>query len=191
MTCKRKESIMLKDISARYHPIQVSFHWLVVALLVAMFLLGKYMSGLPNDAGKLLPLGIHIALGVITLIVIVARLIARFRLPQPAPATTGHRFLDLTGKLVHYALYALVFLMVISGISLSLQSDLLPIVFGGSGAALPPDFYAFNARRLHGLVAPALALLVLLHAGAALYHQFLLKDRLMARMWFEKKRDTL
>lgn len=182
---------MLKDISVRYHPLQVSFHWLVVALLVAMFILGKYMSGLPNDTGKLLPLGIHIALGVITLIVILARLIARFRLPQPAPATTGHRFLDWVSKIVHYALYALVLLMVISGISLSVQTGLLPIVFGGSGAALPADFYAFNARRLHGLVAPALALLVLLHAGAALYHQFLLKDRLMARMWFEKKHDTV
>jgi cytochrome b561 len=49
------------------------------------------------------------------------------------------------------------------------------------------DFYAFNARRLHGLVAPALVLLVVLHVGAAFYHQFLLKDRLLARMWFEKK----
>lgn len=182
---------MLKGISDRYHPLQVSFHWLVVALLVAMFILGKYMSGLPNDTGKLLPLGIHITLGVITLLVIVARLIARFRLPRPSPASTGHRFLDWVSKLVHYALYALVFLMVISGISLSLQTGLFPIVFGGSGAALPADFYAFNARRLHGLVAPALAILVLLHTGAALYHEFLLKDRLLARMWFEKKRDTV
>ncbi|HEX5807787.1 MAG TPA: cytochrome b/b6 domain-containing protein [Anaerolineales bacterium] len=182
---------MRKDISARYHPLQVSFHWLVVALLVAMFILGKYMSGLPNDTGKLLPLGIHIALGVITLIVIVARLIARFHLPQPARATTGYRFLDGVSKFVHYALYALVFLMVVSGISLSLQTGLFPIVFGGSGAALPADFYDFNARTLHGLVAPALAFLVLLHVGAALYHQFLLKDRLMARMWFEKKHDPI
>lgn len=186
-----KSLIRSKNTHARYHPLQVSFHWLVVALLVAMFISGKYMSGLPNDTGKLLPLGIHIALGVITLIVIVARLIARTRLPQPAPATTGHRFLDWVSKIVHYALYALVFLMVISGISLSLQTGLLPIVFGGSGAALPADFYAFNARRLHELVASALALLVLLHAGAALYHQFLLKDRLMARMWFEKRHDTV
>jgi cytochrome b561 len=184
---ERKEFSMLKDLPTRYHPLQVSFHWLVVALLLAMFLLGKYMSGLPNDTEKLLPLGIHITLGLITLIILVARFIARFRLPQPAPANTEHTFLDWVSKIVHYALYALVLLMTISGISLSLQSGLLPIVFGGSSAALPVDFYAFNARRLHGLVAPALALLVMLHVGAALYHQFLLKDKLLSRMWFEKK----
>lgn len=178
---------MSKDLPIRYHPLQVSFHWLVVVLLLAMFLLGKYMSGLPNDTGKLVPLGVHITLGLITVIVLIARFIARFRLPQPASANTEHTFLDWVSRTVHYALYALVLLMTISGISLSLQSGLFPIVFGGSGAALPGDFYAFNARKLHGLVAPALALLVVLHVGAALYHQFLLKDKLLARMWFEKR----
>ena len=178
---------MSKNTPARYHPLQVSFHWLVVVLLFAMFLLGKYMSGLPNDAGKIVPLGFHITLGVVTLVVLVARFIARFRLPRPAHATTGNAFLDWVGKAVHYALYALVFLMTVSGMSLSLQAGLFPIVFGRSGAALPADFYAFNARILHGFVAPTLLLLVVLHVGAALYHQFLLKDNLLARMWFEKK----
>lgn len=177
---------MSNNPSARYHPLQVSFHWLVVVLLFAMFLLGKYMSGLPNDTAKLVPLGIHITLGIVTLVVIVARFIARFRLPRPASATTGNALLDWVGKLTHYALYALVFLMVISGMSLSLRAGLLPIIFGGSGAALPADFYAFNARILHGFVAPALALLVVLHVGAALYHQFKLKDNLLARMWYGK-----
>ena len=178
---------MSKYSPARYHPLQVSFHWLVVVLLLAMFLLGKYMSGLPNDTAKLVLLGVHITLGVITMIVVIARFIARFRLPQPASSSTGHRFLDWISKAVHYGLYALVLLMAISGISLSLQSGLFPIVFGGTGAALPVDFSAFNARRLHGLVASALVFLVVLHVGGALYHQFLLKDKLLARMWFEKK----
>ncbi len=177
---------MSKNIPARYHPLQVSFHWLTVFLLFTMFLLGKYMSGLPNDAGKFVPLGIHITLGVVTLIIVVARFIARSRFPRPASATTGNVFLDQIGKVVHYALYVLVFLMVVSGMSLSLQAGLLPIIFGGSGASLPVDFYAFNARMLHGFIAPALALLVVLHVGAALYHQFMLKDNLLARMWYGK-----
>lgn len=181
-----KEFGMIKDSPTRYHRLQVSFHWLVLGLLFTMFLLGKYMSGLPNDTAKLVPLGIHITLGVITLIIIVARFIARFRLPRPAPATTGNTFLDWVGKVVHYALYALVLLMVISGISLSVRAGLLPIVFGGSGAALPADFFVYSARALHGLVARVLLVTVGLHVGAALYHQFLLKDHLLARMWYGK-----
>jgi len=178
---------MSKNKPARYHPLQVSFHWLIVILVFAAFIVGKTMSGLPNDAGKLTSLAIHMTLGTATLIVLIARFIARLRLPRPAHATTGSAFLDWVGKAVHYALYALVFLMAVSGMSLSMQAGLLPIVFGGSGAALPTDFYAFNARMLHGVVAPALLLLVVLHVGAALYHQFMLKDNLLARMWFEKK----
>lgn len=180
---------MLEEKPVRYHPLQVSFHWLVVILLFAMFVLGKYMSGLPNDAGKIVPLGIHIALGIVTVVVVVARLIARWRLPKITEASTGNALLDWVGKAVHYALYALVLLMAISGISLSVQADLLPIVFGGSGAALPVDFFAFNARKLHGLVAPALVVLVVLHVSAALYHQFKLKDNLLARMWYGKEKE--
>lgn len=178
---------MSKNTPARYHPMQVGLHWLIVVLVFTAFIIGKIMSDLPNDSGKIASLAIHMTLGTITLIVLVARFIARFRLPRPAPATTGSAFLDWLGKVIHYALYALVFLMTVSGMSLSMQAGLLPIVFGGSSAALPADFYAFNARMLHGFVAPALLLLVVLHVGAALYHQFLLKDNLLARMWFDKK----
>lgn len=177
---------MSKAPSARYHPLQVSFHWLVVVLLFAGFVLGKYMSGLPNDAAKIVPIGAHMILGFVTLFVIIARFIARLRLPKPASATTGNAFLDQVGKIVHYALYILVFLMAISGMVLSLQSGLTPIVFGGSGAPLPADFFAFTSRMLHGFIAPALLVLVVLHVGAALYHQFLLKDHLLARMRYGK-----
>lgn len=170
----------------RYHPLQVSFHWLVVALIFVAFIAGKFTSTLPNEVGKIAPLGIHMMLGVLTLIVMIARLVTRLRLPKPAEVTAGNAFFDQIGKVVHYALYALVFLMTISGMALSLQSGLIPIVFGGSGAALPADFFAFTSRMLHGFIAPALVLLIFLHVGAALYHQFMLKDNLLARMWYGK-----
>ena len=83
-------------------------------------------------------------------------------------------------------LYLLVLLMSFSGMSLSLQAGLPPIILGNSGIALPADFYAFSARLLHGFVAPALFLLILLHVGAAFYHQLVLKDHLLARMGYGK-----
>ena len=178
---------MTKNTPARYHPLQVTFHWLTVILLFSMFPLGTYMSRLPNDAGKIILLTVHTILGSMILIVIIARFINRFRLPRPAHATAGNAFLDWIGKVVHYLLYMLVFLMVVSGISLSLQAGLLPIIFGGSGVALSADFYVFVTRMLHGVIAPMLALLVVLHIGAALYHQFVLKDNLLSRMWYKKK----
>jgi cytochrome b561 len=183
---------MAKDTNARYHPLQVSLHWLIVLLIFATFLLGKYMSGLPNESGKILSLGVHMALGLITLLVMVVRVIARLRLPKPAEVTAGNAFFDWIGKAIHYTLYVLVLLMAVSGLSLSLQSGLVPIVFGGSSTPLPADFYAFRARMLHGFVAPALLILVLVHVGAVLYHQFVLKDHLLSRMGYGKrKREEL
>lgn len=171
----------------RYHPLQVTLHWLVVILVFALFIVGKSMSGQPNDAAKLTPLALHMGVGILTLIVIVFRFVMRMRLPKPEHVTAGNPLFDWIGKAVHYALYLAVFLMAVSGISLSLQAGLAPIVFGGSGASLPADLYDFTARVLHGFIAPALLLLVLLHVGAALYHQLALKDNLLARMWYGKE----
>jgi cytochrome b561 len=168
----------------RYQPLLVSLHWLTVLLVFAAFGLGKFMSGQPNEATKIPLLAAHMALGLVTLLVIIVRFVVRLRLPRPAQASTGNALLDKLGEVVHYALYLLVFLMSISGMSLSMQAGLTPIVFGGSGASLPADFYAFSARLLHGFVAPALFLLILLHVGAAFYHQLVLKDNLFARMGY-------
>lgn len=170
----------------KYHPLQVTLHWLVVALVFAAFGLGKTMSGLPNDSGKLTPLALHMGVGIFTLVVIITRFVARMKLPKPEHVSAGNAFFDWVGKLVHYALYLLVLLTAISGMSLSMQAGLVPIVFGNSGASLPADFFDFTARMLHGFIVPALLLLVLLHVGAAFYHQFMLKDNLLARMWYGK-----
>ena len=177
---------MTQNSPKRYHPLLVTLHWLVVILVIAMFVVGKSMSRLPNDAEKLAPLALHMGVGILTLVVIVFRFVMRMRLPKPAHASTGNALLDWVGKAVHYALYALVFLMAVSGMSLSIQTGLPSIVFGGSGASLPADFYDFAARVLHGFIAPTLFLLILLHVGAAFYHQLVLKDNLLARMWYGK-----
>ena len=58
---------------------------------------------------------------------------------------------------------------------------------GHSGTALPENFYDFIPRRVHGLLAKLLMALVLLHVAGALYHQFVQRDGLMARMGFGKR----
>jgi cytochrome b561 len=177
---------MSTNTNARYHSLQVSLHWLVVLLIFATFLLGKYMSGIPIESEKVPLLGIHMVLGFIALVAIIVRFITRLRLPLPTSVKTGNAFLDVVSKGVHEALFVIVFLMTLSGVSLSLQSGLLPAVFGASSAALTADFFEFRARVLHGFIAPALLVLVLVHVRAAFYHQFALKDNLLSRMWYDR-----
>jgi cytochrome b561 len=174
---------MSQSIPTRYHPLQIALHWLTVALILAEFVLGKITSSLPNtDMAKLTPMAIHMSLGIITLIVILVRISLRSKYPQPAYAATGNAFLDDFGKLVHFALNFLAAVLALSGITFAMQAGLVPIVFFGSGAPLPPDLFVFLMRGVHGVVAPTLLLLILIHFGAALYHQFILKDNLFARM---------
>ena len=177
---------MTQNSPKRYHPLQVMLHWLVVILVFGAFVIGKSMSGQPNNAEKLTPLALHMGVGILTLLVIVVRFVVKMKLPKPEHVSAGNAAFDWIGKAVHYALYLLVFLMAVSGMSLSIQARLVPIIFGGSSASLPVDFYDFAARMLHGFIAPALFLLILLHVGAAFYHQLALKDNLLARMWYEK-----
>lgn len=176
---------MSQSAPARYSSLQVAFHWLTALLIFAAFIFGKYASFLPNDSSEIATLRIHMALGIAILLVIVLRFVTRLRSPRPVYASTGSAFLDGLGKFVHYALYVFIFLMAVSGLALSFQAGLAQIVFGGVGS-LPADFFDFAARALHGFIAPALFLLILLHIGAAFYHQFALKDNLFARMRFGK-----
>ncbi|MBN8654983.1 MAG: cytochrome b [Anaerolineae bacterium] len=177
---------MTKTTPTRYSPLMVTLHWLTFLLILAEFILGETTSRIPNDTvAKLTPLAIHMLLGITILLVIITRFVVRMRTPQPAYVSTGSAFLDGLGKCVHYALYLFVFLMALSGLTLSAQAGLPQIVFGGVGS-LPSDFYIFPPRLVHEFIAPVLFLLFLLHVGAAFYHQWFLKDKLFSRMWFGK-----
>jgi cytochrome b561 len=85
--------------------------------------------------------------------------------------------------LVHVAFYIVVFGMVASGIGMIILSGAAPAVFGAPGAVLP-NFTDYPPRMPHGLGAFLLVALLVLHAGAALYRQFIRGDGLLRRMWY-------
>ena len=78
-------------------------------------------------------------------------------------------------------LYALVFVMCLSGIVMARGAGLPDIVFGGSGAPLP-EVFSGPARLVHGITSTTLIVLIIGHIGAAVYHQYVRKDGLLARM---------
>ena len=60
-------------------------------------------------------------------------------------------------------------------------SGAVPIIFGQGGTL--PDFWIYMPRVPHGIGARLLLILLILHAGAALYHHFISRDGLLKRMW--------
>ena len=125
----------------------------------------------------------HMTVGGLILLLMLIRLVVRLKTAHPAPATTGNAALDRLAPLTHWGLYALVLLMAGSGVAMSVLAGLPDIVFGGVGA-LPVDFNSLLPRFVHGIVAKLLMLAIGLHIAAALYHQFVRRDGLLARMGF-------
>jgi cytochrome b561 len=164
----------------RYTPLWVTLHWAIALLIFAAFYLGISTKGIPLVA-KTAYLRWHMPLGITVLLLMLVRLFVRWRTPRPEAATAGNAFLDKIGEWTHYLLYILAFLMPLTGLMLSASYNLAPVVFGGQGS-LPRDL----SPMLHGLIDPLLALLILLHILAALYHQFIRRDNLLARMWYGK-----
>jgi cytochrome b561 len=76
-----------------------------------------------------------------------------------------------------------ILLLLASGIAISIMSGLPDALFGGSAL---PELATLSPRAGHGTGARLLARLVLLHAGAALYHHLISKDRTLTRMSFRK-----
>ncbi|NCT12337.1 MAG: cytochrome b [Rhodobacterales bacterium] len=168
----------------RYHPALVILHWLLAVLIIVALIAGKLiLDATPNsDPAKLFSLRAHMSIGLAVLVLMVLRVVIRWRSAAPPPADAGHPALNLTARLAHPALYLLIFGMVFSGIAISAAAGLPGIVFGGTGAPLPETFDSYAARGVHGALSGLLIALVALHVAAALWHQFIRRDGLMGRM---------
>jgi cytochrome b561 len=177
-----------KDIALqRYSPLQAALHWASAALILFSLIFGTLvLKFLPNDAAKITPLRAHMIIGGVIGMIVVARLVLRFGTRQPDRFKSGSAFLDAAAPIVHGALYVAVLGMVTSGIALAIFAGLPAIVFGNSGAALPPDFWQYPPRFIHALFSKILIVLVGLHVAAAVFHQFVRKDRLFQRMGFSR-----
>jgi len=199
---------------SRYHPALVALHWLTVILILSTALLAgggggegrrEFRPGSTPPAGfrpGVPPSGfrppaasagfsvidIHMILGITILVLLIVRLLLRWRTKRPEWASTGSKLFDRVGELTHWALYLFTFLMTITGIVLATQRSLLQRLLGIATAA-QTGFRrgGFSFGEFHGLVWVLLVALIALHIGAALYHQFFIKDNLLGRMWFGKR----
>ncbi len=173
----------------RYHLALVVLHWAITIMVFVALGMGTFvLTEIPNTSpDKVMGLNDHVIAGMSILVLMLMRLGVRLSTKKPPHATTGNTILDKVGVFTHYAFYVLVFLMAASGIGTLMLAGLSDFLFGGLGALLPESFYIFPLRIAHGIVAKLLIALIALHAFAALFHQFVLKDRIIARMWFGER----
>ena len=171
----------------RYNTTMIVLHWslaifILGALFMGAFVLDEMDSSHPQ---KILLLKLHIIVGIAILSFTLLRLMVRFRTPQPAPVKSNSKWMDSLATGVHYMLYLLTILTTLAGITLAVSADLPGILLNNAGT-LPADYEDFLAHEVHDIFANLLLATIALHTAAALYHQFILKDKLLSRMLLRK-----
>lgn len=180
----------LPSPSAHYSRTAIALHWLLGLALIGLFAVGLYMTGLPFSPQRLKLYNWHKWAGVTLLALSLLRLLWRLThrppaLPQ-AIADAMPRWQHWAHHGTHHALYGLFFAVPLLGWAYSSAAGFSIVLFG----VLPlPDFVAAD-KALAALIKPwhrfsayAMAALVGLHVAAALKHQWIDRDGLLARMW--------
>jgi cytochrome b561 len=173
-----------RNTSVRYGYVAQTLHWAIVALIIAQLTLAKIADGLPLGLQKLAVLARHKSVGITILGLAVVRLAWRlFNRPPPLPPMPGWQ--AIAARWNHWALYALLFAMPVTGWLMSSASN-YPVSW--FGLAQLPDFVAPDPmlkerlETIHGALARVLIALAILHLAAALKHQFVDKNGLLFRM---------
>ena len=175
----------LKNTADRWGAISQLLHWTIAALILWMAYLGLTMGDLPNGPGKIQTYALHKSIGITILGLVALRLLWRLYAGTPAHVAGTPTWQLRIAGLTHFAIYALLFAIPLSGWVLN------------SAAGFPLQwFHLVNlphivdrnhdlhelAEEAHELMFWGLALLVVMHAGAAFYHHLFQGDATLARM---------
>jgi cytochrome b561 len=169
----------------------IALHWLSFALIVVLACIGLTMDELPTGKLKLQVYALHKSLGLTVLGITALRILWRLfeRRPRLLPGPPWQR---AGAVLTHYGLYLLLLLVPFSGWWYNTTAG-FPLKWFGL-FKLPPlgEFdraLKQQARDTHELLFWMLAATIAVHAFAALWHHYRLRDRTLGRMlpWAERQ----
>jgi cytochrome b561 len=173
-------------------------HWSMAVLIVAMLAVGWYMVNVLTPADLMLRFQLtqmHKSFGFVVFALAAVRIL--WRLANPSPSEPPGSALEHTvARWAHLALYALMLLLPLTGWLMASASPLndagaypmqirnmvfglfeMPDPIAPGSATLEAAF-----KVLHLAAAVAMAALLVAHAGAALFHHLVRRDRTLARM---------
>lgn len=172
-----------------YSPAARVLHWLTVLLVAAMIPVGFAMT----YRGKVLNVwdgttnalySGHKLAGLILLAIVLVRLANRLMRGAPADEPSLEPWQRAASHVVHWLLYLLLIAMPVLGwlgVSMFPALDVFGL-FKLSALTAPSSEGAKFAFYVHGICAFILLGLIGVHVAAALFHHFIRKDTVLARM---------
>ncbi len=175
--------------NARYSKLTVAIHWLTVLLFIAVYVSMEFRDIFERGTpGRELMKTSHYWFGLTIFLLLLVRLVARFSQPTPAIVPPQPHWQHILAKVVHFAIYGLMFIMPMLGLFILSAEDKTLSFFGAELPALiaPDAALAKWLEDLHEIGATIGYWLIGIHAVAALFHHYLLKDNTLVRMSFKK-----
>lgn len=170
---------------ARYTRPAIGFHWLLALLILGSFAFGLYMVDLPFSPARVKQYNWHKWAGITILALSALRLLWRLSHRPPALDSRTPSWQANASHAAHGLLYLLFFAAPLAGWTYSSAAG-FPVVYFGlfqlpDLVARGPEL-ASTLKLVHRVLTYSLATLVVLHVAAALKHQWVDRDRLLARM---------
>lgn len=171
----------------RYSNIAVAFHWVTVALVLFQLWLGFSFADMNRGPRRDELFTWHRTIGAIILLVVLARLTYRIMNPPPPYPPQLPRWERIAGTWNHRLFYLLLIAIPIGGVLAVSGHTPGPTITLLGGIAIPKvpgisESMGELAAEVHVAAVWLTIALVVLHAGAALKHQFLDKNRASGRM---------
>lgn len=168
----------------RYTRVAQSLHWAIAILILLNLLLGFAHDSLPRD-WAVMP--VHKSIGLTVLALTLVRIGWRLTHPAPPMLATMPGWEKLVANVTHFAFYALLLIMPLTGWIMTSAGD-RPLIW----------FFLFDLPKFgvtkedaivglssegHEILGFLFAALIVLHVAAALRHHFVLRDGTLRRMF--------
>ena len=173
----------MTDGELHYNSVARALHWTIAVLIILNLAIGLLHDGLPKG---LPAMPIHKSIGLTVLALSAFRLVWRLTHTPPPMPTHMPGWEKATAHAVHWLLYALMFIMPVTGWIMSSAND-RPLTFFWlfdvpKFAVAKGDAIAGLSHEGHEILGYLMTALVLGHIAAALRHHVLLKDNILNRM---------
>lgn len=169
-----------------YGVVSIALHWLMAILIIGLFALGLYMTGLDyyHPWYQSAP-DLHRSFGILMVALLLLRLLWRISSPSPEPVGQDPRVLQLAAELIHWLFYLLLFAIAVSGYLITTAGGRGIEVFGWF--TLPALISGIDnledvAGDIHWLLAVLVVVLAGIHSLAAFKHHFVDRDSTLMRM---------
>ncbi len=171
----------------------ILLHWLVALLLIATFPLGLAMVEMPLSPQKLKLFSYHKWIGVTIFALALLRLLWRITHAAPPLPASMPSWQRRASQCVHGVFYLVLLAIPVSGWTYSSAAGVQTVYLGLlplPNLVSPDKALALTLKGVHYALNASLFVVFCVHVFAALKHQFIDRDAVLARMLpFLKKRE--